>query len=204
MSNEKQINGAGCNKVVYPGTRHTDAIRCGNTTYNAFHKTHDTVLCDKCRGVSDDSGRILQQIGEILEVPAGHQHRNLPNVLRERLQAQNVRSAPDEIPAESAVNDQWLGDVVDFLHLLVGDLSDDNRLVALTARQLIVNAPRLSAEQSDGVWHDWIGGDLPVHPNDSVEVRFRDGTDSGKMFACDLDWSNNGHITDIVAWRRVN
>lgn len=118
-------------------------------------------------------------------------------------EAQNMRSAPDEIPAKSAVSDQWLGDVVDLLHLLAGDLSHDNRLVSLTARQLIVNAPRLPAETADGGWHAWHGGDLPVHPNEVVEVNFRDGTSSGKTTAISLDWNVNGDGTDIFAWRRV-
>lgn len=127
-------------------------------------------------------------------------------------EAQEMRSAPDEISSKSAVNDQWLGDVVDLLHLLAGDLSHDSRLVAVAARQLILSAPRLSAEQSDGVWHDWRGWRaceievLPghLHPEDTVEARFRDGTDSGKVRAIDLDWNTNGDGTDIVSWRRVN
>lgn len=118
-------------------------------------------------------------------------------------EAQKMRSAPDEIPSKSAVNDQWLGDVVDLLHLLAGDLSHDNRLVAVAARQLILNAPRLPADPEDGVWHDWHGGDCPVDANDAVEARFRDGTGSGNVLGWELDWDTNGDSTDIVAWRRV-
>lgn len=119
-------------------------------------------------------------------------------------EAQEMRSAPDEISSKSAVNDQWLGDVVDLLHLLAGDLSHDSRLVAVAARQLILNAPRLSAEPADGVWHDWVGGERPVGISEDVEVRFADGTDSGKTVAGQLCWDHSGDSDDIVAWRRVN
>lgn len=65
--------------------------------------------------------------------------------------AQNMRQRPEETQRESAkpcfdasrVSVQWLGDVIDFLHLVAGDLSNDNRLVALAARQLILNGPRV-------------------------------------------------------------
>lgn len=129
---------------------------------------------------------------------------DLPADVKKLVDAQNMRSAPDEIPAKSAVSDQWLSDVVDFLHLLAGDMSHDNRMVALTARQLIMNGPRVPADPADGVWHDWHGGECPTVPNDAVEARFRDGTDSGKTLAWELSWSHDGNGADIVAWRRVN
>lgn len=120
------------------------------------------------------------------------------------VKAQKQRDGQEETPSKGAVSDQWLGDVVDFLHLLAGDLAHDSRLMAITARQLILNAPRLSAELENGVWHDWYGGNIPVDGGEAVEVRFRDGTDSGKIFASHLLWGHSGEGDDIVAWRRVN
>lgn len=129
---------------------------------------------------------------------------NLPGDVKKLVEAQNQRDGQEKTPVKGAVSDQWLGDVIDLLHLLAGDLAHDSRLVALTARQLILNAPRLCAELEDGVWHDWHGGECPIDTNDTVQARFRDKTDSGIVCAWELDWQHSGSLGDIVSWRQAN
>ena len=193
----------GCGQLVNPNG---SSQRCGFA-----YGGGEVLFCQSCQdkhkmqrewvGESlDTSVSILQEIGEILEVPGGHQHKNLPNVLRERLKAQNMRDGHGDTPAKSAVSDQWLSDVIDLLHALSGDLQHDSRLVALTARMLIKNAPRLSAEPAEGVWVCWLGGECPVDPDDKVFVEFRDGTSSTAIHASELAWHHDDEGTDIVAW----
>lgn len=119
-------------------------------------------------------------------------------------EAQNVRTTSDATPSECAINDAWASDVIDLLHLLAGDLSHDSRLVAVAARQLILNAPRLDADQGDGDWVAWSGGECPTDPDDKVFVQFRDGTSSKAVDASDLDWHHDGYGTDIVMWCNAN
>lgn len=85
---------------------------------------------------------------------ADHRARELLNDAAlhiQNIEAQIMHLAQGKLSTESAkprfdaslVSEQWLGDVIDFLHLVAGDLSHDNRLVALAARQLILNGPRV-------------------------------------------------------------
>lgn len=114
-----------------------------------------------------------------------------------------MRNDHGETPVKSAnISEHWLSDVIAMLHAVAGDLSEDNRILALAAHSLILSAPRLDCVP-DGVWHDWMGGELPVGFHDTVEVKFLDGTESGVTVAGLLAWYSDGTATDIVSYRVV-
>jgi len=116
------------------------------------------------------------------------------------IEAQEMRSTPGETPAKSAeISDRWLADVIAMLHAVAGDLSEDNRIMALAAQSLILSAPRLS-DTPDGIWRDWFGGEMPVGFHDIVEVKFRDETYSGTLKAGEVIWDHDGTATDIVSF----
>lgn len=124
----------------------------------------------------------------------------LPEDVAKLVKAHKTQRTTEETPVKSAnISDMWLSDVIAMLHYVAGDLSADNRLMALAAQSLIQSAPRLSCV-ADGVWHDWHGGERPVGFNDIVDVRFRDGTSSGNTVAGELVWHHDGQATDIVSW----
>lgn len=116
------------------------------------------------------------------------------------IQAQQMRSSTEETPSKSAdISGLWLSDVIAMLHAVAGNLSEDNRILALAAQQLILDAPRID-NASDGVWHNWLGGECPVGAHDTVQVEFRDGTFSGPDFAGSLGWNHDGGGTDIISY----
>ncbi len=59
--------------------------------------------------------------------------------------AQEMRDVQAVTPEKSAdISEHWLADVIAMLHYVAGDLSEDNRLMALAAQSLIVSAPRVT------------------------------------------------------------
>lgn len=73
---------------------------------------------------------------------------------------------------------------------------------------------KLKADTSVGVspapadatgWRPWGGGEqAPVDPDTRVEVRFRNGDESGEgCFAGDWYWGNDGDFCDIVAYKVI-
>lgn len=51
-------------------------------------------------------------------------------------------------------------------------------------------------------WTKWEGGEFPMHPHDTVEIRFDDGeTVISMASAFDWEWMCNGKDGDIVAYR---
>jgi len=140
----------------------------------------------------DDAGTIMLAAATI------ETHRQCVDSMNH--QAQEVRSTTEETPAKSAdISEAWVSDVIAMLHAVAGDLSEDNRIMALAAQSLILTAPRLTYVP-DGVYHDWLGGECPVGANDIVDVQFRSGQNSGNTNAGALIWHHDGGGYDIVSW----
>ncbi len=72
-------------------------------------------------------------------------HRVLTEAAGFIIQAQKMRGDQAVTPEKSAdISERWLADVIAMLHYVAGDLSEDNRLMALAAQSLIVSAPRVT------------------------------------------------------------
>lgn len=61
-------------------------------------------------------------------------------------------------------------------------------------------------DYNNGEWHDWNGGECPVHPESVVEVRVwlaGYGADGATNNAGMWRWRHNGGMGDIIAFRVV-
>lgn len=142
-------------------------------------------LMEEMKGLKASNEGMEATLNGIIEATGGDWQDvdDLPKEVAKLIDARDLREAQGETPAKSAFSEEWLSDVIDLLRAVAGDLSPDNRLMSIVARHLILSAPRLDANEADGVWHDWHGGECPVDPDDRVEVKYRDGTSSNVVDA---------------------
>ena len=60
-------------------------------------------------------------------------------------------------------------------------------------------------DYNDGNWHGWNGGECPVHPETTVEVRYEDGSYDGIVIAkgCEYGWAKLANKRGICAFRVI-
>lgn len=58
-------------------------------------------------------------------------------------------------------------------------------------------------DYNDGEWHEWHGGECPVHPQSVVDVMLRDCVKPGVRLGRSWNWRHEVSIGDIVSFRVV-